>query len=69
MIKIVLCANPDPNESKRCRVGLEPLGSFDEIEPSTYDHISAKIATSDCKYRSCTTDFCGAKSKLSIQYG
>ena len=47
--------NHDPiilNESKRCRVGLEPLGSFNEIQPSTYHHISAKIAASECKYRS-----------------
>ena len=47
---IWLCFNyNDSNDYKRCRVGLNPLELFTQVQQSTYEHRAAKIAASNCK--------------------
>ena len=43
--RIYLCF--DEKNAKKCRVGSTPLGQFNEINPSHYDHRATRIATDD----------------------
>lgn len=42
---IYLCFDYD--NANKCRVGSTPLGQFNEITPSHYDHRATKIATNN----------------------
>ena len=46
--KIVLCF--DYFNSKRCRVALNPLGPFNEIQLSNHEHRHTQTAASRCKW-------------------
>ena len=47
--KIWLCFGYDANDYKRCRVGLNPLETFTQVQQTTFEHRGAKVAASDCK--------------------
>ena len=47
--KIWLCFGLDANAYKLCRVGLNPLETFTQVQQTTFEHRVAKVATSDCK--------------------
>lgn len=46
--KIFLCFSSE-NDNRRCRVALDPLGPFSEIQSSTYEHTGVDVACSNCK--------------------
>ena len=47
--KIWLCFGLDANAYKLCRVGLNPLETFTQVQQTTFDHRVAKVAASDSK--------------------
>ena len=48
--KIWLCFhNYATNDKRRCRVALNPLESFTQVQLSTYEHAYTQIAASNCK--------------------
>ena len=48
--KIFLCFhNNKMKDKRRCRMGSDPLGEFNQTIYSTYAHSDADIAASDCK--------------------
>ena len=46
---IYLCFNYASGDYKKCRMATSPIGQFEEINASTYNHHYVRIAASDCK--------------------
>ena len=56
--KIFICFNGlGKNDYKRCRMALSPLGTFNQIQQSTYAHRFIEVAASDCKRKIVKHDF------------
>ena len=47
---IFLCFQTKKIDHKKCRVGSDPLGTFEEISPSQYPHSRARTSASDSRF-------------------